>query len=181
MAQKESPSVRNSFLAAAFELRNGVPRGASPKSGPDVIRAMSTGLWLDFLGVRLDTSKAEGKHFTINFVTPDNGEKYLIELSNSALTNIEGIQSPNADLNITINRSELDDVLVGETSFDDKIKEGKATLEGDRKAYDELGNMLTTFNLEFEVLPGTLPDDAAAVSGNENPFRQKVPADSSGG
>ncbi|MBT3141356.1 MBL fold metallo-hydrolase [Ruegeria litorea] len=179
--QKESPSVRNSFLAAAFELRNGVPRGASPKSGPDVVRAMSTGLWLDFLGVRLDTSKAEGKHFTINFITPDNGEKYLVELSNSALTNIEGIQSPNADLNITINRSELDDVLVGETSFDDKIKEGKATLEGDRKAYDELGNMLTTFNLEFEVLPGTLPDDAAAVSGNENPFRQKVPADSSGG
>lgn len=179
--QKESPSVRNSFLAAAFELRNGVPTGASPKSGPDVIRAMSTALWLDFLGVRLDTSKTEGKHFTINFITPDNGEKYLIELSNSALTNIEGIQSENADLTITINRSELDDVLMGETSFDDKIEAGKAMLEGDRKPYDELGNMLTTFTLDFELLPGTLPDNAAAESGNENPFKQKVPADSSGG
>lgn len=179
--QKESPSVRNSFLAAAFELRNGVPTGASPKSGPDVIRAMSTALWLDFLGVRLDTSKTEGKHFTINFITPDNGEKYLIELSNSALTNIEGIQSENADLTITINRSELDDVLMGETSFDDKIEAGKAMLEGDRKPYDELGNMLTTFTLDFELLPGTLPDNAAAESGNKNPFKQKVPADSSGG
>ncbi|MEK6214540.1 MAG: MBL fold metallo-hydrolase, partial [Vibrio fluvialis] len=118
--QKESPSVRNAFLAAAFELRHGMPTGASPKSGPDLIRGMSTALWLEFLGVRLNTSKTEGKHFTINFITPDNGEKYLIELSNSALTSIEGIESPKADLTITINRSELNDVLTGETSFDDK-------------------------------------------------------------
>ena len=145
-----------------------------------MIRGMSTGLWLEFLGVRLDTSKTEGKHFTINFITPDNGEKYLIELSNSALTSIEGIESPKADLTITINRSELNDVLTGETSFDDKIKQGKATLKGDREPYDELGDMLTTFTMEFELLPGTLPDDAGAASANENPFRQKVPASSAG-
>ena len=180
--QKESPSVRNSFLAAAFELRHGMPSGASPKaSGPDVIRGMSTELWLDFLAVRLDTSKAEGKHFIVNFITPDNDEKYLVELSNSALTNIKDIQSPNADLTITINRSELNDVMMGETSFDDKIKQGKAKLKGDRKPYDELGTMLTTFTMDFELLPGTLPDDAGAASANENPFRQKVPASSAGG
>lgn len=179
--QKESPSVRNSFLAAAFELRHGMPSGASPKaSGPDVIRGMSTGLWLEFLGVRLDTSKSEGKHFTINFITPDNDEKYLIELSNSALTSIEGIESPKADLTITINRSELNDVLTGETSFDDKIKQGKATLKGDPKPYDELGDMLTTFTMDFELLPGTLPDNAGAASANDNPFRQKAPSSSAG-
>jgi alkyl sulfatase BDS1-like metallo-beta-lactamase superfamily hydrolase len=50
--QQESPSVRNSFLAAAYELRSGIPEGASPKStGPDMIRAMTTELWLDFLGM----------------------------------------------------------------------------------------------------------------------------------
>ena len=43
--QHESPSVRNSFLAAACELRNGVPGSMSPKSGdPDTIRAMTAGL-----------------------------------------------------------------------------------------------------------------------------------------
>jgi len=179
--QKESPSVRNSFLAAAYELRHGMPSGASPKtSGPDVIRGMSTALWLDFLGVRLDTSKAEGKHFIINFITPDNGEKYLVELSNSTLTNIEGIQSPKADLTITMNRSELNDVMMGKTSFDDKVKEGKAKLKGNRKPYDELKNMLTTFTMAFELLPGTLPD-AAAAPAKENPFKQNAPADSSGG
>jgi alkyl sulfatase BDS1-like metallo-beta-lactamase superfamily hydrolase len=179
--QKESPSVRNSFLGAAYELRHGMPSGASPKtSGPDMIRGMSTGLWLDFLGVRLDTAKTEGKHFIINLITPDNGEKYLVELSNSALTNIEGIQSPKADLTITMNRSELSDVMMGKTSFDDKIKEGKAKLEGSRKPYDELKNMLTNFTMAFELLPGTL-SEKAAVPAKENPFKQDLPADSAGG
>ena len=57
--QKESPSVRNSFLAGAFELRNGIPAGESTKTGgPDMISAMTTELWLDFLGIRLDSKKA---------------------------------------------------------------------------------------------------------------------------
>jgi len=59
--QKESQSVRNSFLAGAYELRHGIPKGASPTdSGPDMIRAMSTDLWLDYLGIRMDADKAEG-------------------------------------------------------------------------------------------------------------------------
>lgn len=178
--QKESSSVRNAFLAGAFELRHGKPSGASPETGPDLVRGMSTGLWLDFLGVRLDVSKAEGKHFIINFISPDNDEKYLVELSNSALTNIEGVQSPKADLTITMNRSDLEDIMMGKVSFDEKIEEGKAKLKGNRKAYDELENMLTTFTMEFELIPGTLPD-AAAEPAKGHPFKQKAPASSAGG
>ena len=59
--QKESPSVRNSFLAAAFELRSGIPGGIPVvTTGPDMIRALSTELWLDFLAIRLDGKKALG-------------------------------------------------------------------------------------------------------------------------
>ena len=48
--QKESTSVRNSFLAAALELRSGMPGGVPPKTtGPDTIRGMSTELWLDYI------------------------------------------------------------------------------------------------------------------------------------
>jgi len=179
--QKESPSVRNSFLGAAYELRHGMPTGASPKaSGPDMIRGMSTGLWLDFLGVRMDSAKAEGKAFIINFVTPDNGEKYVVELSNSTLTNIAGVQSDDADLTITMNRSDLNAVMMGAKSFDDQIKAGKAKLKGDRKPYDDLKNMLVSFSMAFELLPGTLPD-AAKPASKTNPFKQDAPADSSGG
>jgi len=100
--QQESPSVRNSFLAGAYELRNGIPAGASPKStGPDMIRAMSTDLWLDFLAIRLDSTKAEGVNFVVNLRTPDSGEEYIVELSNATLTNIKGFQAVKPDLTMT--------------------------------------------------------------------------------
>jgi alkyl sulfatase BDS1-like metallo-beta-lactamase superfamily hydrolase len=177
--QKESPSVRNSFLAGAFELRNGIPAGASPKTtGPDMIRAMSTELWLDFLGIRLDSKKAEGVEFTINLVTPDNGEEYVVELSNGTLTNIKGFQAKDADLTVTINRDDLEQTMMGAVSMDDQIKSGKAKLVGDRKPIDQLKGMLVQFDIGFEVLPGTTPKDLVP---EKNPFAQEPPADSSGG
>ena len=112
--QQENPGLRNAFLAGAYELRSGIPEGESPKSsGPDMIRAMSTDLFLDFLGIRMDGTKAEDMAFKINLVTPDNGEKYLIELSNSALTNIEGYQAKEADLTLSIDRADLEQVMMG--------------------------------------------------------------------
>lgn len=92
-------------MAGAYELRHGMPSGASPKSvTPDMIQAMSTGLWLDFLGVRLDSNKADPIRAVIQLITPDNGEQYTIEISHGTLTNIEEFLADNADLTITINR-----------------------------------------------------------------------------
>jgi alkyl sulfatase BDS1-like metallo-beta-lactamase superfamily hydrolase len=172
--QKESPSVRNSFLAGAYELRNGIPQGASPKSsGPDMIRAMTTELWLDFLAIRLDSKKADGIEFVINLITPDNGEEYVVELSNSTLTNITGFQSKDADLTVTIDRADLVNTMMGAISFDDQIKSGKAKLEGDRKPYDQLKTMLVQFDMGFEILPGTGAQD---LTPENNPLAQQAPA-----
>ncbi|MBW2478266.1 MAG: SCP2 sterol-binding domain-containing protein, partial [Deltaproteobacteria bacterium] len=172
--QQESPSVRNSFLAGAYELRNGIPAGASPKtSGPDMISAMTTELWLDFLGIRLDSKKADGTEFTINLVTPDNGEKFVVELSNATLTNIEGFQADDADLTVTIDRDDLEQTMMGAISMDDQIKSGKAKLVGDRKLIDQLKGMLVQFDIGFEILPGTAPKD---LTPEKNPFAQEPPA-----
>jgi len=172
--QKESPSVRNSFLAGAFELRNGIPSGASPKTaGPDMIRAMTTELWLDFMAIRLDSKKAEGVEFVINLVTPDNGEEYVVELSNATLTNIKGFQDEDADLIVTIDRADLVQTMMGAVIFDDQIKAGKAKLVGDRKPYDQLKTMLVQFDLGFEILPGTGAKDLTPEKGA---FAQEPPA-----
>lgn len=177
--QQEGTGVRNSFLAAAFELRSGIPSGASPKSsGPDMIRAMTTELWLDFLGIRLDSNKADGKAFKINLVTPDNDEKFVVELSNGTLTNIMGYQAKDADLTITINRTDLEKTMMGAVSLDDQIKSGKAKLKGDRKPLDELKTMLVHFDLGFEIMPGTGAKD---LTPEEKPFQQEQPGDTSGG
>ena len=86
--QQENPGLRNSYLAGAYELRE-----TASSSSPDVIRAMSTELFLNFLGIRMDSRKAEGMRFTINLITSDNGEKFLVELEDSTLTNIQGFWS----------------------------------------------------------------------------------------
>lgn len=57
----------------------------------------------------------------------------MVELSNSALTNIANFTSNEADLSITINRSDLNEIMMGAKSFDEQIDAGKATLKGDRK------------------------------------------------
>ena len=107
--QQENPGLRNSYLAGAYELRNGIPQGAMINStSPDVVRAMSTELFLNFLGIRMDSRKAEGMKFTVNLVTPDNGERFIVELDNATLTNIKGFTAANPDLTLTINRADLD-------------------------------------------------------------------------
>ena len=103
---------------------------------------MDTGLWLDFLGIRLVSDKATGKEFKVNLNTPDNGEKYLIELSNSTLSNIEGYEAEDANLDITINRSDLDLVMMGVKSMDEMIADGTAKVSGDKTIIDQLKSMM---------------------------------------
>ena len=115
----------------------------------------------------------EMKVFVINLVMPDNGEKYAVELSNGALTNIKGRLAGKPDLTITMNRSDLETVMMGQATFDEQIASGKAKLEGDRKPYDELKGMLMQFNMGFEVLPGT---GGTSLTAPKDPFQQQAPA-----
>jgi len=142
---------------------------------------MSTENWLDFLGISVDTKKAEGMAFVINLATPDNGEKYLVEMSNATLTNIKGEQAKKPDLTITLNRTELDQVMMGVSTFDDLIKAGKATFEGDRKPFDQLRGLMVSFTPNFEILPGTAAVKTATPP-DTNPLKvpDLAPADSAG-
>jgi alkyl sulfatase BDS1-like metallo-beta-lactamase superfamily hydrolase len=154
--QQENPGLRNSFLAGAFELRSGIPEGEfASSSTPDIIRAMSTELFLNFLGIRMDSRKAEGLRFTINLVTPDNGEKFLIELENATLTNIAGFQADTADLTLTINRADLEVTMMGAKTMEAQIADGTAKFEGDITILAQLGAMMINFDPRFEIMPGT--------------------------
>ena len=155
--QQENPGLRNSFLAGAFELRSGIPQGASPDSGgPDMIGAMSTELFLDFVGIRMDSKKAEALgEYKINLITPDNGEKFAINLSNATFTNVEGFVHDDPDLSITINRSDLEQIMMGLKSFAASIEDGTAKAEGNADILAQIAGTLTTFEIGFEILPGT--------------------------
>ncbi len=88
-------------------------------------------------------------------MTPDNGERFIVELSNATLTTIAGYQAADADLTITIDRRELEDVMIGAATLADKVQAGKATLEGNPQVLAQLASTMVKFDNWFEVLPGT--------------------------
>ncbi len=116
--------------------------------------------------------------FTINFLTPDNGEKFIVELSNATLTNIKGFQADNPDLTLSINRSDLTLVMMGIKSMDEMIDSGVAKAEGNVEVLNKLKSAMTQFEMEFEILPGTA---SKMVEKKKNPFQQDKPGDTSGG
>lgn len=154
--QQENPGLRNSFLAGAYELRSGIPQGATAStSSPDVIRAMSTELFLNFLAIRMDSRKAEGLRFTMNLITPDNGEKFVVELENATLTSIQGFQADRADLTLTINRADLEQTMIGVKTLESQIKDDTARVVGDVTILAKLAATMVDFDPRFEILPGT--------------------------
>jgi alkyl sulfatase BDS1-like metallo-beta-lactamase superfamily hydrolase len=177
--QQESPSVRNSFLAGALELRSGIPTGAVPNSSsPDIIRAVSTSQFLDFLGIRLDSEAVADDSFTVNLLTPDTGETFVVELSNGALTNLPGFLADDPDLTITVDRSDLEDAMTAVAPLQQQIADGRVVLDGDAGVLATLASGLVQFSPDFEMLPGTATDRPAAA---DDVFAQSPLADSSGG
>jgi linear primary-alkylsulfatase len=166
--QQENPGLRNSYLAAAYELRTGIPQGETANSSsPDVIRAMSTELFLNFLGIRMDSRKAEGMRFTMNLVTPDNGEKFIVELENATLTNIKGYQAEKPDLTLTINRSDLEQTMMGTKTLEGQIADGTAKVQGDASVLKQLASTMVDFDPRFEIMPGTKIKGAKVAHAND--------------
>ena len=154
--QYESASMRNAFLSAAQELRSGVPSTLGVETGgPDAIRALTTSQWWDAIAIRVDSDKADGINFKLNFVTPDNGEKLVVEMSNGTLTNIVGFTAPDADATLTINRADLLPVMMQQTTLAAQLQAGKASLSGNALVLAQFRSTLVEFDPLFEMMPGT--------------------------
>ena len=154
--QQENPGLRNSYLAATYELRSGIPQGEiADSSSPDVIRAMSTESFLNFLAIRMDSRRAEGMRFTVNLITPDNGEKFLVELENATLTNIQGFLADKPDLTLTIKRADLEKTMMGVKTLESQIADGTAQVVGNVGVLAQLASTMVEFDPRFQIMPGT--------------------------
>jgi alkyl sulfatase BDS1-like metallo-beta-lactamase superfamily hydrolase len=151
--QAEAGTWRNAYLVGAMELRNGMPKipGFSAVNA-DTIKALSNELFFDFLGVRLNAAKAEGKTMVLNWAFSDSKQRFMLTLENSALTYVAGKQAPSADATITLARATLDAVTLQLTTFPDAVKAGLIKIDGDPRKIGELLSMLDTFSAMFEVI-----------------------------
>jgi alkyl sulfatase BDS1-like metallo-beta-lactamase superfamily hydrolase len=154
--QYESASMRNVFLSSAQELRNGAPAVAAPRgTSPSLARAMTTTQWWDAVATRVDSSLADGTNFTMNFSSPDTQQNFVVEMSGGTLSNIEGYLSDDADVTITMNRGDLEAVIMGQETLASQLQAGVGTVTGNQAVLLQLASVLVTFNSSFEVMPGT--------------------------
>nr|WP_279607905.1 alkyl sulfatase C-terminal domain-containing protein [Paraburkholderia phenazinium] len=129
--QAESASWRNFYLIGAMELRNGVRKMRFGSSqSPDTIKAMPLEMFLDYQGVRLNGACAAGKSISFNFVMTDTNESYVVGVENSALHYSKGKTSDKADASVTTTRTDLNEVMMGNTSMEKLVMAGKAKISG---------------------------------------------------
>ena len=144
---------RNWYLVGAYELRNGVTKtlgGAT--ASPDVLTAMSIPLNFDYLGVRLNGTKADGKTIVLNWDFTDVREQYALTLRNSALTYRANWQDPQADATITLTRAVWDALILGQTTLDQALASGAIKVTGNGQKFTELLGMLDTFKPDFPIV-----------------------------
>ena len=149
----ESATWRNAYLLGALELRQGRPRTvARAPISPDVVRAMSLALFFDYLGVRLNGEKAEGRRIVINWVFSDLDRRYVLNLENCALTWLADRQRDRADATVTLERAMLNRLVLRELPFADAVQRGLVGVDGDPAKVAELFSLLDDFTLMFEVV-----------------------------
>ncbi|KAF0811987.1 putative alkyl/aryl-sulfatase YjcS [Andreprevotia sp. IGB-42] len=150
--QTENPTWRNEFLMGAYELRNGVPKteGISTAS-LDMVAAMTPDLLLDYMGIRLNGPKADGKQTLINWQLPDGG-KYAIELRNGVVIYTEGRLFPKADATLTVDKLGFAGLVLGGADLQKEIAGGKAKVDGSVEKVSELFGLLDAFPPMFNIV-----------------------------
>jgi alkyl sulfatase BDS1-like metallo-beta-lactamase superfamily hydrolase len=149
----ECATWRNAYLFGAYELRNGSPPAPfRTPLNPQVLAAMNTDQLFDYLAVRLDGLKADGRHLVLNWRFGDTGEEYAMNVENGALTYTAGHQAAEANLTLTLPRTTWNDVLQGRTSYRQAIDDGQIGTEGDVAVLFDLLGMLDEFPRMFEIV-----------------------------
>jgi alkyl sulfatase BDS1-like metallo-beta-lactamase superfamily hydrolase len=152
--QAEAGTWRNAYLMGAMELRSGVPRppGNSSTVNADVLRALPLDLIFDFMAVRLDAARAEGRRIIINWTFSDTSETYVLNLENATLTNASGRLSEQADASFTLTRATFDAILSRQRGFPAAIAAGEVKFTGNPTKFGELVAMLDEFSPAFPIV-----------------------------
>ena len=150
--QAESGPWRSVYLQGVFELRNGVPQaGGIETASPDTIRAMPPDMLFDYLAVRLNGPEAAGKNLMINVNFTDLQQEYGLTVENAVLNYSPG-PVPNANARLSLAKSTLDQIQLGDTTIDEATASGDLVIEGQRGAFNEFMGLLDTYEFWFNLV-----------------------------
>lgn len=150
--QSEAATWRNAYLLGALELRGGVGPQPPALVNAELLKGISIDLAFDFLGVRLNAAKAEGKKIMINWTFTDLNQTYVMNLENSALTHTAGKLSDKADASVTLTRAALDAITLKQRTFLGSVLTGDVSVGGNPLKLRELFGLLDEFSTGFEIV-----------------------------
>ena len=113
---------------------------------------MTEDLFFDYLGIRLDPSKAEGKTIRMNWNLTDVSRRYALELENSVLIYTKDKVLPDPDLSLEMPRRVLDQVIMGQVNFDMGIRSGEIKVQGEVRKLLELNECFDSFEPNFPIV-----------------------------
>jgi alkyl sulfatase BDS1-like metallo-beta-lactamase superfamily hydrolase len=152
--QAESGPWRNFYLTGAKELREGVVRAFAPDtSNPDVVGAMSIGMLLDFLAIRLNGERAAEADINVTLVLSDLDERYAIEVADGVLNHTQGRDAAGEQLRIgTTHATFMGLLAAGPAAAQQAVQAGQVTVEGDPGKLAELMGLLDEFEFWFDIV-----------------------------
>jgi alkyl sulfatase BDS1-like metallo-beta-lactamase superfamily hydrolase len=151
--QSEAGTWRGWYLSAAKDLREGVkPLQVVSFASPDTVAAMPLELFFDYLSIRLNGPKAEGKTIKLNLDLPDTKDKYLLVVQYGVLQYHKNQQADDADASLTMDRSTLNEIIGGKLKVEQGITDGKIKLDGEPKKFEEFVGLLDTFDPWYQVV-----------------------------
>ena len=151
--QSEAGTWRGWYLSAAKDLREGVKQmQVVTFASPDTVAAMPLELFFDYLSIRLDGPRAEGKTIKLNLDLPDTKDKYLLVVQYGVLQYHKDQQAKDADASLTMSRDTLNQIIGGHLKVDQGVASGSIKLGGDSKKFEEFVSLLDTFDPWYQVV-----------------------------
>ncbi len=145
--QAESGIARNAYLVGAQELRSTESRKGMTMISEDIMSAMSLSELLDYISIRLNSTKADGENFKMNLIINNTTDKALIQVNNSVLNYWVNESSIAANATVYMPRKTLEQL-----ALDPSIPPANVTATGDSSVFERFTGMLDVFDPGFNIV-----------------------------
>ncbi len=147
----EAATWRNSYLAAAQELRNGPPaKGPSKATLMEMLLQTPIERFLEAMAAGLNGPDAEGKNLKVNLVLTDLKESYVLWIDNAVLHFKNAPPAADANATLTLTRDIFVKMIAGTAGVKDTL------LSDDLKVSGSKIDLVRFFSL-IDKAPGNFP------------------------
>ena len=151
--QAENGTWRNFYLSGAKELREGAHKKVTANaSSPDMIAAIPTESFFEYLAIKLDGLKAAENPMNVTFNFPDLQKKYFLQIKNGVLNYFPNKSQDVVDISISINRTDLNSLILKTTTVDDLEKAKKISFQGKKEDFQRFLSLFDTFDPWFNLV-----------------------------